>query len=133
LRVQLSEDGADAERLAELAGFLRDELLHLDIEDVTALRAGDSAPGTRAFDVAAVGGLLVGLGDSADGLRAVMAAIRGWLQRGDRAHRRVRLEIGGDVLELADATRVDQDRLVELFISRHGTGEGRQWTASAKP
>ncbi len=56
LRLQLSEEGADAERLDALTGFLRRELLQLDVEDVTVLRAGDPAPGTRAFDMAAVGG-----------------------------------------------------------------------------
>jgi len=64
----------------------------------------------------------VGLGDSADGLRAVITAIRSWLTRGGGTGRRVRLEIGGDVLELAEATRADQDRLVGLFIGRHATG-----------
>jgi hypothetical protein len=36
--VQLGEEGADAERLDTLTGFLRSELLKLDVEDVTALR-----------------------------------------------------------------------------------------------
>jgi hypothetical protein len=37
LRIQLSESGADAERLDTLTGFLRRELLQLDVADVTAL------------------------------------------------------------------------------------------------
>jgi hypothetical protein len=36
LRLHLSEDGADAERLDAMTGFLRHELLQLDVEDVTA-------------------------------------------------------------------------------------------------
>ena len=40
LRLQISEDGADAERLAVLTGYLRTELLQLDVEDVTAPQAG---------------------------------------------------------------------------------------------
>ena len=121
LRVQLSEEDADAERLDELTSSLRQELLQLDVEDVTALRAGEAPPGARGLDAAAVGALLVGLGSSADGLRAVISAIRGWLTRGWGAHRSVRLEIDGDVLELTEASAADQDRLIGLFIGRHAT------------
>jgi hypothetical protein len=123
LRIQLAEDGADAERLDALTGFLRDELLQLEVEDVTALRAGEPPPGARVFDVIAVGGLLVSLGGSASGLGAVVSEIRKWLARGDGTRRTVRFEIGGDVLELSEATKADQDRLVDLFIDRHVTGE----------
>ena len=56
LRVQLSEDGADAERLDALTGYLRQELIQLDVEDVAAVRLGEPPPGTRAFDMS----LLVG-------------------------------------------------------------------------
>jgi len=124
LRLHLSEDGADAERLDALTGYLRQELLQLDVQDVTGLRGGEPPPGSRAFDVAAVGGLLVGLGSSAEGLRAVVAAVRAWLGRGEGTRRTVRLEIGGDVLELSGATAADQDRLVNLFVGRHAAGAG---------
>jgi hypothetical protein len=124
LRLQLSEDGADAERLAALTGYLRAELLQLDVDDVTALQAGASPPGSRAFDVAIVGALLVALGQSADGLRSVVSAIRDWLRRGDGTRRTVRLELGGDALELSQASPADQDRLIELFVSRHTTQKG---------
>ena len=123
LSVRLAEDGADPERLASLTGFLRQELLQLDVEDVTALRAGDPPPGARAFDVAAVGALLVSLGSAAEGLGAVVSAVRRWLSRGDGVRRTVRLEIGGDVLELSEATAVDQDRLIDVFIRRHVSPE----------
>ena len=123
LGLELAEDGADAERLAELAGFLRQELLALDVEDVTAPRVGEAPPGARAFDVVAVGGLLVTLGRSAGGLLAVVSAIRKWLGRGAGAPRTVRLEIAGDVLELSGATAADQQRLIELFVARHAIPE----------
>jgi hypothetical protein len=122
LSLLLAEDGADAERLEVLTGFLRQELLQLDVEDVTALRAGEAPPGTRGFDVAAVGGLLVTLSRSAEGLRAVVSAVGKWLGRGGGTTRKVRLEIAGDVLELSEATAADQQRLIELFVSRHATG-----------
>lgn len=124
MRLHLSEDGADAERLDALTGYLRQELLQLDVEDVTALPAGKPPPGSRAFDVVAVGGLLVTLGRSAEGLRAVVLAVRKWLARGNGTRRTVRLEVGGDVLELSEASPADQQRLIDLFVSRHATGDG---------
>jgi hypothetical protein len=122
LSLHLAEDGADAERLAALTGFLRQELLQLDVEDVTALRAGDAPPGARAFDVVAAGGLLVTLSRSVEGLKAVVTAVGQWLGRGGGTARKVRLEIAGDVLELSVATAADQQRLIELFVSRHAGG-----------
>ena len=120
---QLAEEGADAERLAVLTRYLRGELLQLDVEDVTALQAGEPPPGSRAFDVATVGALLIAVGQSAEGLRSVVFAIRDWLRRGKGTGRVVRLELGGDALELSQASMADQDRLIELFVRRHTTGE----------
>ncbi len=123
LGVHLSGDGGDAERLASLAGFLRQELLQLDVQDVTALRAGEPPLGARAFDVAAIGGLLISLSSSAQ-VRAVISAVRNWLTRGEGVRRTVRPEIGGDALELSAATVADQDRLIDVFVRRHAAPDG---------
>jgi hypothetical protein len=122
LRVYLSEDGADDEHLDVLTGHLRRELLELDIDDATALRAGQPPPGARAFDVAVVGGLVVTLGQSAEALRQVASMIRAWLRRGDGAGRMVRLELGGDAIELSNASVGDQAKLIDLFVARHTMG-----------
>jgi hypothetical protein len=124
LVVQLAEEGADPERLDELTRFLRDELLQLDVDDVTALRVGEPPPGARVFDVLAVGGLLVSLSRSAESLRPIVSAIRKWLARGEGAQRTVRLEIDGDALEISEASAADQERLIALFVSRHAPGDG---------
>ncbi|RSN65146.1 hypothetical protein DMH01_01740 [Amycolatopsis sp. WAC 04182] len=121
VRVQLGEDGADAERVDQLTGYLRSALIDRGVAEVKALPAGPPPAGSRAFDVATVGGLLVTLGQSAEGLRSVVAAVREWLSRGGRVKRTVRLEIDGDVLELSEATLTDQDKLVDLFVSRHSS------------
>jgi hypothetical protein len=123
LRLQLSEEGADAEQLDVLTRFLRQELLQLDVEDVTAQRAGSPPPGARGgLDAAQAGGLLVALGNNVQGLSAVIATIKAWLARHRGARRRVRLEIAGDVLELSSATVADQDQLIRLFVGRHAVG-----------
>jgi hypothetical protein len=119
LRVHIGEDDADSARLAELAGYLRAELRELDVDDVTALPGREPPPGSRAFGAAEISGLLVMLGQSADGLRSVVAAVTAWVGRGNGTRRTVRLELDGDALELSQASAADQERLVSLFVSRH--------------
>jgi hypothetical protein len=119
VRLQVSEDGADPERIDQLARRLRDELLQLDVDDVRPLEAGPAPDGSRAFDVLAVGGMLVTVGRSAGSLLTVVSAIGRWLGRGAGPPRTVRLELNGDVLELSSASAADQERLVALFVSRH--------------
>lgn len=126
LRVELAEDGADAERLDTLTRYLRQELLQLDVEDVTARRAGEPPPGARAFDLMAVNELMVYLGPTAEGLRTVVSAIRKWLGRGSGVRRTVRMELDGDVLELSEATEADLDRLIALFVDRNTTRRAEQ-------
>ena len=86
------------------------------------LPAGEAPPGTRGFDAAALGGLLVTLGPSAAGLAAVVTAIRGGCPGHQAPLRTVRLELDGDALELSQASADQQDRLIELFVSRHASG-----------
>jgi hypothetical protein len=126
LRLLVSEEGADAERLAQLAAYLRRELLLLDVEDVTGLPIAEAPPGAKGTVVSAAGGLLVGLGQAADGLRSVVSLVTDWLGRGGGTRRTVRLELGGDVLELSRASEADQTRLIDLFVSRHEVSSGKQ-------
>jgi len=53
----------------------------------------------------------------------VVSVIGDWLRRGQGTGRAVRLELGGDALELSQASAADQERLIELFIRRHATEE----------
>lgn len=124
VRLQLVEDGADAERLDTLTGYLRSELLQLDVEDVSRVQTGDVPPGARAIDVVALGGLIVSLGRTATGLKDVVAAVRRWLSGGDGVRRTVKIEIDGDTLELSEVSAAEQDRLVDLFVRRHSGDEG---------
>jgi hypothetical protein len=119
LRLVLSEDGADAERVDVLTSHLRHELDQLDVESVRQLREDQVPEGARAIDVAVIGALIVTLGKSAQSLGSVVATIRNWLSRTPGPVRTVRLELGGDVLELSQASAAEQQRLIDLFVSRH--------------
>jgi hypothetical protein len=124
LCLQLSEEGADAERLVALTTYLRTELLRLEVEDVSVPQVGEPPPGARAVSMASAGALLVALGQSAESLRSVVSAIIDWLRRGNGTRRTVRLELGGDVLELSQASPPEQARLIELFVNRHIKADG---------
>ena len=123
ISVRIAEEGADAERLNALAGYLRSELRLLDVDDVTAMRGGEAPSGARGLDVVALGGLIVSLGSSAQTLLQLVTAVRCWLSRGNGEARRVRLELDGDVLEVTGASTLDQDQLIELFVGRHQGGD----------
>lgn len=60
--------------------------------------------------------------------RADASALLGGLRHWTRPGRVVRLELDGDALELSQESAADQERLVELFLERHGTPSGKHHT-----
>jgi hypothetical protein len=106
----------DAGELAELAGWLRAELLGLDVQGVDRL-SGEAVP-SGAKGVAAVAGWLsVQLG--AEALRAVLAKVADWVTRNDRV---VEVSYGGDSLKLGRATREQQEKIIDAWLARHPHG-----------
>jgi hypothetical protein len=121
LQIRLTEEDAEAEHVAELTGYLREELLDLDVDDVTALPGGEIPPGARAVDVTQIGVLLVTLGSSATALSQVMTVIRSWLGRRHDTHPSLRLQMGDDVLEVSEATDDQVAGAFKIFVQRHST------------
>ncbi|HEY3260547.1 MAG TPA: hypothetical protein VGJ95_09805 [Pseudonocardiaceae bacterium] len=119
VRLDVVEDGSDDEHLEELALSLRRELLALDVDSVEPAPTGEPAPeGTRSGLIAAAGALVVALPPTLEAITAVVTLVRDWLRRAGPRHT-VRVEIGGDVLELTGATSEQQARLVENWLARH--------------
>ena len=119
----LSESGADGLRLDSLHRQLRTELGELDeVEPLPSSGAAAEAvePGSRAVDPATVSALAVAVFGSG-GLTALLTSLRGWLRRGTGDTRSVRIEVGGDVFELTDASAEEQARLLQVFL-RHVDG-----------
>lgn len=121
LRLGLREDGADDERLEGLSLQLRDELLGLDVAAVEPDRSGVAPEGTRGGLAAMAGVLVVSLQPTAQVVAGVVAVVRDWLRRSG-GNRSVKIEIGGDVIELTGASDDVQRRLVNDWISRHTSG-----------
>ena len=108
--------GSDAEEVTEATLQLRRELLDLDVEAVEIPRAGEPPPGSRAVDLAAIGTLVVTVAQS-QLLTSVVAAVQSWLSSSRR--RSIRLELGGDVLDLAGVSSDEQRRLTDEWLRRH--------------
>jgi hypothetical protein len=106
----------DAEQVAEATLQLRRELLDLDVEAVELPSAGEPPPGTRAVELAALGALVVTAAKS-QLLGPVVAAVRAWLAGSPQ--RTVKLELGGDVLELTGVSSKEQRRLTDEWLRRH--------------
>lgn len=106
----------DATELAKLAGWLRAELIDLDVRDVDRL-PGELAP-PEAKGVSDIAGWLwVQLGPEA--MRSVLAKVADWVIRNDRT---VEVSYGDDTLKLNRATREQQDKIIEGWLARHPAG-----------
>jgi hypothetical protein len=119
LRVSLIEEGAEAEDVARQTGYLREELLQLDVDDVTAVPARDIPPGARAVGIAEIGQLVVALGGSATALSQVVTVMRSWLGRFHDSSPSLRLEIDGDAIEVSKATDEQVTDAFRVFVERH--------------
>jgi hypothetical protein len=115
VQVGVGPDG-DAEEVARATLQLRRELLDLDVDVVEVPTAGEPPPGSRAVDVAALGALVVNLTDP-QLLAAVVAAVRSWLV--GSARRSIKLQLGGDALELTGVSSKEQRRLTDEWLARH--------------
>ena len=131
VHLTLAETGSDQARLDQLNRLLRDELRQLDLAEVRPEASLPAPPGARGIDAATVSTLALSLMGTG-GLTAVITAVRAWLDRGHEAPRSIRVEVDGDVLELSGATNAERDRLVSLFLSRHGE-KAPSWTADGRP
>jgi hypothetical protein len=123
--VTVEEAGADPARLEELALQLRTELLDTDARDVTRLHEGEAPPGTRAAELAAVGGLLVSTATSLTSLSQIIDVVRQWLRRGHPQQpgaespaqgRSVELTLGQNTLRLSMASEEEQAKLIAAFL-----------------
>jgi Caspase domain/Effector Associated Constant Component 1 len=115
LVLRIEDVPGDREELARLTEALRRELLDLDVEAVQQAYAGEAPPDSRAFDVAALGTLVITLAQS-ELLAAIVSAVTAWLK--DRRQRTVKVEVDGDVLELSGLPSQERQRLTEEWLRR---------------
>jgi hypothetical protein len=108
--------GEDAAELAARVGWLRDELLDLDVAGVDRLPDEAVPPGAKGV-AAVTEWLLVRLGPEA--LGSLLAKVGDWVTRNDRV---VEVSYGGDTLKLSRATREQQEKIIDGWLARHPAG-----------
>ena len=108
---------SDAEELADLAAELHAELLSADGTSVVPLPAEAAPEGAKGLgDVA---GWLVAQFGTLDGLRALVAAVRGFAGRTGRT---VEVSIGGDTLKVTAVTSREQEKIIDAWLACHAPG-----------
>ena len=108
---------SDAEELADLAAELHAELLSADGTSVAPLPAQAAPEGAKGLgDVA---GWLMAQFGTLDGLRVLVAAVRGFAARTGRT---VEVTIGDDHLKVTGVTSQQQEEIIDAWLARHGPG-----------
>jgi hypothetical protein len=107
---------ADAEEVAGATAQLRLELLDLDVESVEPVRGNAPLPGAKAGELVTLGALAVTVAQSKL-IVSIVTAVRAWLTGSQQ--RSIRLELGGDVLELTGVSSAEQQRLTDEWLRRH--------------
>jgi hypothetical protein len=116
VRVEIASQGdVDDARLEELTASLRRELGELDVEAVERVEGEVGPEGAKVGDVLVIGALVVKVARSAASVAGVVRALQDWAARGGRT---VKLDVGGDTIEVTGASRAQQERLIEAWIER---------------
>jgi hypothetical protein len=113
--LQIQAPHADPQDLETLTLQLRRELQDLDHVRVDLPTGGDLPPGSKGVDPTALGALVVTLAQSS-GLAALIHAVQNWLSASNRT---VRIQAGGDTLEVVGVSSADQRRLIDAWIDSH--------------
>lgn len=109
----LPDEDDDREQLDDLTGYLREELLELDVDSVEPVIDADAPPGSKGV-VAVVGGWLA-VHFGAAGVKSVLSAIAAWAGRTGKT---VEVTLEGNTLKLTGASAELQAKIVEEFLAR---------------
>jgi len=117
-RLMLAIEGVpdgDQEELDRVTRQLRQHLLQLDVADVEFVHTGEPPAGAKAVDPAAIGALAVTLAPGA--IQGIIGLVQSWLK--DRRVSSIKITLGHDSLELANASPAQLEQLTSAFIARH--------------
>jgi hypothetical protein len=123
LRIQV-DAGDDPEQRDDLTRRLRAELLQLDVERVDVPAAGEAPPGARAVDVAAIGALVVGVGQAATAVGAIVATIQSFLARSGGGGSVEIATPDGASIKVSGRLSPEQKELVRRFVDRLDKADG---------
>jgi hypothetical protein len=112
-------DETDPGEIDRLTQSLREEILLVDeVDSVDAASAGPAPEGTRAVDIAAIGGLVVAAAPTVEAVGKIVRVIREWFARRTQAapDTTLKMTIGDNSIEIS-ANAEQQEQLVAEFIA----------------
>lgn len=117
LGIRLNDSGLDDEELASLADRLRSELFSLDVYGVVSTPPEENIPqGAKGIELAAIGSLVVKF-VGPEVLKSVVSTVKTWFARQKLGS--IEMTLDGDTLKLTGVSTENQERLIELWVSRH--------------
>lgn len=118
LEINLAVDEEVSPReMEELTAAMRRELLLLDVQSVDRVSGGPAPEGAKGIELAAIGALIVNLGQATPVLGQVVEAIRAWTARSP--NRTVKLTLDGDTLEVGGISESQQHDVIRDWMARH--------------
>ncbi len=118
LEINLAVDEEVSPReMEELTAAMRRELLLLDVQSVDRVSGGPAPEGAKGIELAAIGALIVNLGQATPVLGQVVEAIRAWTARSP--NRTVKLTLDGDTLEVGGISETQQHDVIRDWMARH--------------
>ena len=109
---------SDAEELADLTGGSTPSCLAWTRPRSPGSPAEAAPEGAKGLDGTLADWLLVQFG-TLDGLRAMLATVRGWASRTSRT---MEVSIGGDALKMPAVTSQQQEKIIDAWLTRHALG-----------
>ncbi|MEU0210488.1 hypothetical protein ABZ235_31435 [Streptomyces canus] len=101
------------DELQDMVVNLRSRLLDLDVDDVRLDRSSDTPEGAKPTEAITVGALIITLAPPL--IQGALHVVGAWMQ--SRPVRSVSVTLNGLTLELGQASRDEQERLIEAFIA----------------
>jgi hypothetical protein len=108
------EEEDDKQEIDSLSRSLRDDLSHLDVEEVHLLYE-KPPPDSKAVEGAAIGSMIVDFGGGA-AIKEVPQTVQAWIQRNE--NRSIILEIEGDKIDVKGISGKDQQKIIDAWIMR---------------
>jgi hypothetical protein len=105
----------DKQEIDSLSRSLRDDLSHLDVEEVHLLYE-KPPPGSKAFEGVALGSMVVDLvGGGA--IKEVTQTVQAWIQRNE--NRSITIETpDGDKIDVKGISAKDQQKIIDAWVMR---------------
>jgi hypothetical protein len=116
LQIQPGPDDDD-EELLQLTSRLRNELLELDVSDISPVT--DEAAPEDAKGLATLAGWLVVQFGSVTAIRTVLGVLRDWA---GRTNRQVEIMVDGESLKVSGISAAQQEKIIDVWLTRHSPG-----------